>query len=83
MSTTERTRSQVTSELAAAREQVDRLESELSALKEEEPTASRSATLPLSLREYRRYGRQMILSEIGLPGTVLRSKRECHLHPPQ
>lgn len=75
MSASERSRSQIAIELATAREQVDRLESELSLLKDETSTASASATLPLSLREYRRYGRQMILNEIGLPGTVIQVRR--------
>lgn len=66
---------------AALRAQIAATESQLSALKQELEAAEklRGATMPapcnnserkwpLSPEEYQRYGRQMIVSQIGLPG---------------
>lgn len=66
---------------AVLRAQIDATESQLSALKQELEAAEklRKRTVPvscepstrewpLSAEEYRRYGRQMIVSQIGLPG---------------
>lgn len=65
-----RDRAAVEVELAQAREQVAHLEAELASI-DPPPTARphSSTGLPLSAREYQRYGRQMILSAVGLPGT--------------
>lgn len=60
-----RSREAVLDELSNTRARLLELEEELAAL----PSASLPAAGPsLNLREYRRYGRQMILSEVGLPG---------------
>lgn len=66
----DRTRSEVLAELATARSLVQKLEDELISISEDQSTApiASGRALPLSLREYQRYGRQMILTEIGLPG---------------
>lgn len=65
-----RTRLEVLAELSTARSLVQQLEDELISIQEDKPTASipSNSALSLSLREYQRYGRQMILTEIGLPG---------------
>ena len=69
---------------ASLRTQISATESQLSALKQELEAAEklRGETVaassehserkwPLSAEEYQRYGRQMIVSQIGLPGTNL------------
>ncbi|KAL8278437.1 hypothetical protein RQP46_009127 [Phenoliferia psychrophenolica] len=68
-----RLRTAIEADLARAREQVALLEAELAAsiAPPRPPT-----TLPLSAREYKRYGRQMILNAVGLPGQLaLKSAR--------
>jgi ThiF family len=53
---------------------IEELEAELRSLRLQQKvpkgTTSSVANLPLELREYIRYGRQMILPQIGLPGQV-------------
>ncbi|GAA5824234.1 hypothetical protein JCM3770_004341 [Rhodotorula araucariae] len=81
-----RTAAQITLELESARGLVAQLEAELATASSAPPPAPVSAAqgqdkgargmdgdnaeLPLSLREYRRYGRQMMLSQVGLPGQL-------------
>lgn len=65
---------------AALQAQIAATESQLSALKQEleatkklrgEAVPTSSHKWPLSAEEYQRYGRQMIVSQIGLPGEKL------------
>jgi hypothetical protein len=59
-------------------QKIDELERQLHALRLQQtaakqapkPCASSVAALPLELQEYIRYGRQMILPQIGLPGQL-------------
>ena len=55
-------------------QKIERLEAELRALRLQQqaakPARSSVPQLPLELQEYIRYGRQMILPQIGLPGQI-------------
>jgi len=56
-------------------QRIERLEAELRALRLQQQAAKPAARsslpqLPLELHEYIRYGRQMILPQVGLPGQI-------------
>jgi len=61
-------RERLTSRISKLRAELAELENELDELNQREQQERTPAHLPLRLDEYRRYGRQMILPGIGLPG---------------
>ncbi|GAA6006854.1 hypothetical protein JCM11491_003206 [Sporobolomyces phaffii] len=78
-----RPRSEIESDLALARSRLAELERELAAVSSRTPSPAAAAPsddpprprrgrteYPLSLREYERYGRQMLLPQVGLPGQL-------------
>jgi len=66
-------------EIAALRARIAQLEGQLSHQTSDESLPEHS-DLPLSLPEYRRYGRQMILDDLGLPGPYS-SITTCNIDP--
>ncbi|GAA5941286.1 Uba4p [Sporobolomyces koalae] len=71
-STPMRDRASVVAEIALARNRLEALESELSLIDSTSspPDPPKKDTRPMSLREYKRYGRQMLIKPIGLPGQL-------------
>lgn len=61
-------REALVSKIASLRAELADLEDKLVQLDKDEVARRTPADLPLQLDEYRRYGRQMILPGIGLPG---------------
>lgn len=61
-------RNRLTSRIAQLRAELAELEVKLEQLNNESVAQKTPTELPLKLDEYRRYGRQMILPGIGLPG---------------
>lgn len=62
------TRADLIDRIGRLRAELAGLEDQLADLDEKETAARTPPHLPLRLDEYRRYGRQMILPGIGLPG---------------
>lgn len=66
----EKLRRQLEAQIAATERHLSQLKQELADLETQQPEATRdrSADWPLLQDEYRRYGRQMIVEQVGLPG---------------
>lgn len=71
----EKLRRQLEAQIAATERQLSQLKQELADLETKQPapqqpeaTRERPADWPLLQDEYRRYGRQMIVEQVGLPG---------------
>lgn len=65
------TRKDLAERISKLRAELAELEDQLGELDKQEQDARTPSHLPLRLDEYRRYGRQMILPGIGLPGMLL------------
>lgn len=63
-------RERITGRIRELRAELAELEDKLEELDQAELEQRTPAHLPLRLDEYRRYGRQMILPGIGLPGEL-------------
>lgn len=63
-------RERIKAKISSLRAELAELEDQLEELDNEDQARKTPAGLPLRLDEYRRYGRQMILPGIGLPGAL-------------